>query len=128
MMFSALMTITGTSLALVSGIVIGVIAAVALLAGAAFLIYKNWGAIKDFFIGVWNGIKEALTPAANAIKDALGQIGEHFNSTLKPALMELWTTIQPIVAKIVSFLPKLGDAASSVGNAFMTHLWPPIKA
>jgi hypothetical protein len=33
-----------------------VIAAVAAVAAAAYLIYKNWGAIADFFKGLWDGI------------------------------------------------------------------------
>jgi hypothetical protein len=33
-----------------------VVAGVALLAGAAYLIYRNWGSIVEFFGGVWEGI------------------------------------------------------------------------
>ncbi|MDH7641162.1 phage tail tape measure protein [Sphingomonas oryzagri] len=38
-------------------IILGIVAAVALLAGAGYLIYKNWGAISKFFSGLWTEIK-----------------------------------------------------------------------
>jgi len=33
--------------------VLGVVAAIGLLAGGIYLIYRNWGAVKGFFAGVW---------------------------------------------------------------------------
>ncbi|MFX7021237.1 phage tail tape measure protein, partial [Acinetobacter baumannii] len=38
-------------------IILGIIAAVA---GAAYLIYKNWEPIKGFFVGTWNTVKTAF--------------------------------------------------------------------
>ncbi len=38
-------------------IILGIIAAVA---GAAYLIYKNWEPIKGFFVGIWNTVKTAF--------------------------------------------------------------------
>ena len=35
--------------------------AVTLIAGAAYLIYKNWEPIKAFFAGVWSSVKEAFS-------------------------------------------------------------------
>lgn len=37
-------------------------AAIAAIAIAAFLIYKNWGAVKSFFIGLWDGIQDGIRP------------------------------------------------------------------
>lgn len=37
-------------------------AAIAAIAIAAFLIYKYWGPIKSFFIGLWDGLKDSLQP------------------------------------------------------------------
>lgn len=44
------------------------IAAVTLLALAAFLIYKNWGPIKEFFITLWDGVKAKFNEALEGIK------------------------------------------------------------
>lgn len=35
-------------------------AAIAVIAGAAYLIYKNWEPIKGFFVGLWNEVKDAF--------------------------------------------------------------------
>lgn len=39
-------------------VILGIIAAVA---GAAYLIYKNWEPIKGFFVGIWNTVKSAFS-------------------------------------------------------------------
>ena len=43
------------------------IAAGAAIAGLAYLIYKNWDGIKDFFARVWTGIVRAIRGPANTI-------------------------------------------------------------
>lgn len=45
-----------------------VIAAVAAVAGAAYLIYKNWEPIKEFFIGLWEDVSGFFVNAFNSIK------------------------------------------------------------
>lgn len=48
-------------------IVLGIVAAVALLAGGVYLIYKNWGTIGPWFAGVWANIKEIGSAAIQAL-------------------------------------------------------------
>ncbi|WP_406851479.1 phage tail tape measure protein [Brevundimonas sp. BH3] len=48
-------------------IVLGIVAAVALLAGGVYLIYKNWGTIGPWFAGVWAKIKEIGSAAIQAL-------------------------------------------------------------
>lgn len=36
-------------------------AAIAVIAGAAFLIYRNWAAVSGFFAGIWGEIKQAFS-------------------------------------------------------------------
>jgi len=43
------------------GTVALVVGAIALLAGAAYLIYRNWGAITGFFAGIWAHIRASVT-------------------------------------------------------------------
>ena len=47
------------------------LAGLALLAGAAYLIYSNWGTITGFFTGVWNTIKTAVTSNWTTIRNVL---------------------------------------------------------
>jgi TP901 family phage tail tape measure protein len=43
--------------------------AITALAGAAYLIYRNWEPIKAFFINLWDGITEKFNTAVSYIKD-----------------------------------------------------------
>ncbi|WP_292065971.1 phage tail tape measure protein [Brevundimonas sp. UBA7664] len=52
-------------------IVLAVVAAVALLAGAAFLIYRNWGPITAWFGGVWNSVKAFTSQALAFLTSAI---------------------------------------------------------
>lgn len=46
-------------------IVLAVVATIALLAGAAYLVYKNWEPIKAWFIGLWLSVKDACSAAVD---------------------------------------------------------------
>lgn len=53
--------------------VFAVIAAIAL---AAYMIYKNWAPIKEFFASLWRGVSSAMNSAWNEIKEAFsGGVG-----------------------------------------------------
>ena len=56
-LFGALSTATGIAMLPLIGIVLGVVAAVALLAYGAYLIYQNWDSIAAWFGGLWTRIK-----------------------------------------------------------------------
>lgn len=53
-----------------------IMAAIAAIAGAAYLIYKNWEPIKEFFTGLWDGIVEAFSGAWDFIKDSVSKMGQ----------------------------------------------------
>lgn len=44
--------------------------AIALIAGAAYMIYKNWEPIKEFFVSLWSGISSYLIGVWEQIKGA----------------------------------------------------------
>lgn len=46
-------------------------AAVAALAGGAYLIYKHWGPIKDWFAGLWTGVKESFSSSIDWIENKM---------------------------------------------------------
>jgi len=52
------------------------IAAGAAIAGAAYLIMKNWGPISGFFTGLWNGVLGGIQGFVNKFSGAFGFIGK----------------------------------------------------
>jgi len=71
--------------------------AVALLATAAFLIYKNWEPIKAFFIDTWGKIKTAFAPAKAFFSDLWGGILEAFDKGFANGFMHLIETFDPVL-------------------------------
>jgi TP901 family phage tail tape measure protein len=49
-------------------VIAAIIAAVALLAGAAYLIYRHWDTISAFYVNLWNGVKNAFLSAWEWLK------------------------------------------------------------
>ena len=60
------------------GVVIAVIAAVG---AAAFLVYKNWDKIRDFFKGLWTNVSEIFSSAFSWISD---KVSAFVNTVTKP--------------------------------------------
>ena len=48
-----------------------VVAAVTAIAAAVYLLYKHWGPIKDFFIGIWDNIKKAFSSGIDWVKNKI---------------------------------------------------------
>lgn len=55
--------------------------AITAIAGAAYLIYKNWGAISGFFSGVWGSVKTQAAAAWTSIKASLSGLWSNSVST-----------------------------------------------
>jgi len=81
-------------------IILGIVAAVALLAGGVYLIYKNWGTIGPWFAGVWAKIKEI---GSNAIQ----------------GLIFVFMNFSPVGILIQAF-QKVWPALSDLGERFKT--------
>lgn len=90
---------------------------VAAIAGAAYLIYKNWTPIKAFFINLWNGVKNAFNAGISFIKGIIQSIDQTFAEN-------------PILTFLVPFigLPRLIIANWSSIKAFFSDLWISITA
>lgn len=65
------MAVLGLNVAMLANPVVlitaAVVAAIALVAGAAYLIYRNWGTIGPWLAGVWDGIKGLVSSAITAV-------------------------------------------------------------
>jgi TP901 family phage tail tape measure protein len=48
--------------------------AIAAIAAGAYLIYENWGAISEFFTGIWNGIKATFMDGVNSVLGMINQV------------------------------------------------------
>lgn len=73
--------------------------AVTVIAGAAYLIWKNWETLGPMFKGLWDGIKGAMTTAWDSI------IG---------VLRSAWDRIRPIIEPIINGISKAASIASSI--------------
>ncbi len=72
--------------------VIGIIAGIIALIAVGYLIYKNWGKIKEFAIMIWGKIKETVLNAVTSIKN--------FISKTITSIKKLWNEIWQSVMKI----------------------------
>lgn len=57
-----------SALMIANPIILAILVAIALVAGAAYLIYKNWAPIKAWFIELWESIKVAFNAAWDLMK------------------------------------------------------------
>ncbi len=70
-----------------------VIAAVAAIAGAAYLIYKNWDAVKAYFVELWNAVTSIFTGAWDVVAGIFTGDGERVVS----GLSKIWDGISKIL-------------------------------
>lgn len=66
--------------------------AIALLAVAAYLIYSNWGPIKEFFINLW----ASITAGASALWASITAIWQGIVTTVTTWAQNLWTQLQAL--------------------------------
>lgn len=109
--------------ALLANPITWVIAGVAALAGAVYLIYKNWEPISEFFEKVWEGIKGAFDWYIDYLKTAWNTICD-LPSILKNAFEglgkwfgEVWEGIKnSFFGPFENAYNKISGAFSTVGN------------
>lgn len=86
--------------------------AVAVIAGAAFLVYKYWRPIAAFFGGLWQGLKAGLAPLMPAFRQFAGVARAAF-APLMPPLRAVWVWLRNIFQQAND----TGGAARSLGVA-----------
>ncbi|QLI80788.1 hypothetical protein HZU75_04175 [Chitinibacter fontanus] len=107
-------------------IVLAVVAAVGLLAGAAYLVYKNWEPIKAWFVGVWQSIQANAGTLFEWFKLAfswtpLGLIMKNWEP-LVAYFKGLWDRVKTMIEPIMKAFdwkngPVMGDVQINGGTA-----------
>jgi len=117
----------------ITWIVLGIVAAVALVAGAAYLIYKNWGAISAWFAKLWQDIKAGFSAFLSAFASAFmnftpaGHLIRAFQAVW-PKLLEFGERfksfggqiLQGLVDGIKGGIPALVRAVIAAGSSLIT--------
>ena len=119
----ALVAVRALSIALVTTPFGWVVLGITAVAAAAFLIYKNWGAVKGFFAGIWAAYVAGVNRANQAIDGFIA----------KAAVIA--TSIGKAVSQCIAWLAKLGQSAMHLASDFynagvnmMMGLWNGIKS
>ena len=115
----------------VNPVILGVIAAVALLAGVAYLVYRNWGALAPYFKALWGSISGVVMGAFSALKFVF------LNFTPLGLIVKNWMPIKAWLGVFWGWLSGMADTAFDVlKNAFLNFTplgliiqnWMPMKA
>lgn len=111
-------------------IVLAVAGAVALLAGIAVLVVKNWEPIKEFFINLWEGVKETF----NSAKDKLQEIGQNISDwwtetwqSICDFGQSIWDTICNVIQVGVMLLAEIFSGLTNVLFLPWSLVWENIK-
>ena len=108
--------------------VLAIVAIVAVVAGAAYLIYKNWEPIKGFFSNLWSGVKDAFSSAWNGIKGVVGTGIEFIKGVIKS--IDTVFADNPILNLLIPIIgiPRIIIANWSSIKGFFVSLWGGIKS
>lgn len=132
--------------------IIGVVAAITAVAAIAFVVYKNWGTITNFFKGIWtslvgifDGIKNTIVGTWNNIISTVGNIIMGFKNTIvnifngmRTAIFIVWNGIKavimaivmPLVSGVVNIFNDMKAGLTTILNGlktFFTGIWELIK-
>lgn len=97
MMIPAISALAAGFLALVSPIGL-VVAAVALVAGGAYLLYQNWDGVVAYFAALWASVKQSASDAWENLKQ--GFLNLHIQAAL--GLIELATSVRDGMARLAA--------------------------
>lgn len=110
-----------------------VIAIIAAIAVAAFLIYKYWDKIKAFFKAVWEGVKKIFSVTWEWIKKMFlnytpqGLIIKHW-AKIATFFSEMWSKVKAIFMAHVNFILGLGTTFYNAGKNIVKSIWEGIKS
>ena len=91
------------------------------IAGAALLIYQNWGTVGPFFMSLWGQIQAAFSNAWAMIQPAIEQFWQacvNLGTAVAPVLESLWQTVQNAWAQITAVFAENQGTIDTVINIF----------
>lgn len=109
-MIGTVFSVVGKAM-LANPMVLAIVAIVGVVAGAAYLIYKNWEPIKKFFSDLWEGVKTNIGSAWDGIKSSLSKA---------------WDGVKEVFDKGVNFIKGVIDSVDTVfaNNPILNILLP----
>lgn len=117
---------------------LAITAVVAVVAGAAYLIYKNWEPIKAFFSDLWSGVTSTIGSAWDGIKSTLSEAWESVKSVFNAGVTYVKDIIKsvdtvfadnPLLNVLLPFIgiPRIIIANWSSITAFFGQIWATIS-
>jgi len=114
----------GAAFATVGSILLWFIGIAALVAGAAFLIYKNWDTIKKFLLGLWEEIQPVWEAAKEWLIDTWNTIWE----TIQFVAGEIWSFVSDIWTELSAWTEEHWAEIEETVTIVAKTIWNVIKA
>ncbi|KGT83146.1 tail protein, partial [Xanthomonas vasicola] len=103
-------------LPLLGGVSLPVLAIGAAVAAVALLVWKYWGPIKAFAIGVWQGIVDVAAPVLAELQAALAPLGPVWD-TVAAAMGQAWAWVKQLLMPFEATTAQL-HGATQAGRGF----------
>ncbi|MEA9489829.1 phage tail tape measure protein, partial [Xanthomonas campestris] len=121
-------------LPLLGGVSLPVLAIGAAVAAVALLVWKYWGPIKAFAIGVWQGILDVAAPVLAELQTALAPLGPVWD-TVAAAMGQAWAWVKQLLTPFEATTAQLHGATQAgrgfgqiLGAVLVTQLQLAVKA
>ncbi|MER3056535.1 phage tail tape measure protein, partial [Xanthomonas hortorum] len=121
-------------LPLLGGVSLPVLAIGAAVAAVALLVWKYWGPIKAFAIGVWQGIVDVAAPVLAELKTALAPLAPVWD-TVAAAMGQAWAWVKQLLTPFEATTAQLHGATQAgrgfgqiIGAVLVTQLQLAVKA
>ncbi|MCL1552941.1 phage tail tape measure protein, partial [Xanthomonas nasturtii] len=121
-------------LPLLGGVSLPVLAIGAAVAAVALLVWKYWGPIKAFAIGVWQGIVDVAAPVLAELKTALAPLAPVWD-TVAAAMGQAWAWVKQLLTPFEATTAQLHGATQAgrgfgqtLGSVLVTQLQLAVKA
>ncbi|WP_404472977.1 hypothetical protein LG301_02045 [Vreelandella venusta] len=109
-------------------------AGIAAVAGAAYLIYRNWEPIKEFFGGLWQQVRDAFGEGIGGVTrllvnwSPLGLLWRGLSSALGRLGIELPASLTELGAKMIAGLVSGITSAAATARQAAGRVWAEISA